>query len=233
MTKIKFREFPDLDSLSIAAVKYFLKLHSPQTKQTFLVPGGQTPSAFYRHLFKSVNDWSNTTLMLSDERLVPEENVMSNVGMVKKIIRENSKKIEFPNLVENVTKSIYIDPGEIIDSVNNYVTKIFPLTAAFLGIGVDGHTASIFPGFENYPNNSDPLFLVKNLNEPFSRISISADILINVPQIFFLVSGSSKKLVMKKIRNIPQQENTTPVQKIINQSKGEIIFLCDAKSLAF
>ena len=77
------------------------------------------------------------------------------------------------------------------------------------------------------------IFLVKNLNEPFSRISISADILINVQQIFFLVSGSSKKLVMKKIRNIPQQENTTPVQKIINQSKGEIIFLCEAKSLAF
>ena len=233
MPNIEIREFSDLDSLTIASVEYFVGLHDPPNKQTFLVPGGQTPFLFYKHLAKAINDWAGTNLLLSDERLVPEKNNMSNVGMVKKQFFDNINSENSPHIVEVVGKSKLTDPEQILVSLNNYTKTLLPLTAAFLGIGTDGHTASLFPGFERYFYNSDPFIKVNKSNEPFSRISISANVLIDTPQIFFLVSGSDKKAVMKKILKKPEETNTLPVQNILNTSKGKFVFLCDSEALAF
>ena len=60
-------------------------------------------------------------------------------------------------------------------------------------IGTDGHTASLFPGFEKSFFSSQPFIKVKRSNEDFSRISESANILIDAPQIFSLVSGAENK----------------------------------------
>ena len=233
MTNVKLLEFPNLEKLSIAAVEYFVDLHKPANKQTFLVPGGQTPKLFYKLLARTVDDWSGTTLLLSDERLVAQGNAMSNAGMVKKQIINNFNAVTPPNIIEFVNRSRFIDPEQILKSVNNYAKTLFPLTAAFLGIGADGHTASLFPGFEQYFYNSDPFIKVNKSNEPFSRISISANVLIDTPQIFFLVSGSDKKAVMKKILKKPEEMDTLPVQNILNTSKGKIVFMCDSEALAF
>ena len=233
MTNVKLLEFPDLEKLSIAAVEYFVDLHKPPNNQTFLVPGGQTPKLFYKLLAKTVDDWSGTTLLLSDERLVPQGNAMSNAGMVKKQIINNFNAVTPPNIIEFVNRSRFIDPEQILKSVNNYAKTLFPLTAAFLGIGADGHTASLFPGFEHCFYNPDPFIKVNKSNEPFSRISISANVLIDTPQIFFLVSGSDKKAVMKKILKKSDEIDTLPVQKILNTSKGKIVFVCDSEALAF
>ena len=82
MTDNKFLEFPDLEKLLIAAVKHFVVLHNPPNKQTFLLPGGKTPLLFYKHLAKTVDDWTGSTLLLSDEKLVPQGNIISKVGML-------------------------------------------------------------------------------------------------------------------------------------------------------
>ena len=234
MTNVKLLEFPNLEKLSIAAVEYFVDLHKPPNKQTFLVPGGQTPKLFYKLLARTVDDWSGTTLLLSDERLVPQGNAMSNAGMVKKQIINNFNAVTPPNIIEFVNRSRFIDPEQILKSVNNYAKTLFPLTAAFLGIGADGHTASLFPGFEQcFYNHPDSFIKVNKSNEPFSRISISANVLIDTPQIFFLVSGSDKKAVMKKILKKPAEMDTLPVQNILNKSNGKFVFLCDSEALAF
>ena len=153
--------------------------------------------------------------------------------MTQKQIINNFNAVTPPNIIEFVNRSRFIDPEQILKSVNNYAKTLFPLTAAFLGIGADRHTASLFPGFEQYFYNSDPFIKVNKSNEPFSRISISANVLIDTPQIFFLVSGSDKKAVMKKILKKPEEMDTLPVQNILNTSKGKIVFMCDSEALAF
>ena len=57
--------------------------------------------------------------------------------------------------------------------------------------------------------------------------------LIDIPQIFFLVSGSDKKAVMEKILKKPKEAETLPAQNILNKSKGKFVFLCDSEALAF
>ena len=234
MTNIKILKFPDLHSLSIAAVEHFVALHNPPNKQTFLVPGGQTPSLFYKQLGKMVDDWTGTSLMLSDERLVPQSSAMSNVGMVKKNFNlRNIKAGKSPRIMEIVAESKLINPNQILKEVNIATEALLPLTAAFLGIGSDGHTASLFAGFEKYFFNSESFFKVKKSNEPFTRISVSANILIDTPLIFFLVSSSEKKNVMRKILNNSQERDILPVQSILKKSKGEIVFLCGKETLEF
>ena len=65
-------------------------------------------------------------------------------------------------------------------------------------IGTDGHTASLFPWFEKSFFSSQPFIKVKRSSEAFSRISVSANVLIDAPQIFSLVSGAENKDCPKK-----------------------------------
>ena len=131
MTDNKFLEFPDLEKLSIAAVKHFVVLHNPPNKQTFLLPGGKTPLLFYKHLAKKMDDWTGATLLLSDERLVPQGNIISNVGMLKKQIMKSINAVKPPRIMEFVNKSGLIEPDQILGSVNDYVKTLFPTTAVF------------------------------------------------------------------------------------------------------
>ena len=145
MTDIKFLEFPDLEKLSIATVKHFVVLHNPLNKQTFLLPGGKTPLLFYKHLAKTVDDWTGSTLLLSDERLVQQGNIISNVGMLKKQIMKSINAVKPPSIMEFVNKSGLVEPDQILGSVNDYVKTLFPTTAVFLGVCTDVHTESLFP----------------------------------------------------------------------------------------
>ena len=233
MPNIEIREFSDLESLTIASVEYFSKLHNPPKKQTFLVPGGQTPFLFYKHLALTINNWAGTNLLLSDERLVPEKNIMSNVGMVKKQLFDNINSENLPHIVEIVGRSNLTDSEQILVSLNDYTKTLLPLTAAFLGIGSDGHTASLFPRFEDLFFNPNLFFKIDRTSEPFSRISVSANVITETPHIFFLVSGPEKQSVMRKILKTPNKKDILPVQKILRKSKGKIVFLCDREALDF
>ena len=112
MTDNKFLEFPDLEKLSIAAVKHFVVLHNPPNKQTFLLPGGKTPLLFYKCLAKTVDDWTGSTLLLSDKRLVPQGNIISNVGMLKKQIMKSINAVKPPRIMEFVNKYGLIKPDQ-------------------------------------------------------------------------------------------------------------------------
>ena len=86
--------------------------------------------------------------------------------------------------MEFVNKYGLIEPDQILGSVNDYVKTLFPTTAVFLRIGTDGHTESLFPGFEKSFFSSQPFIKVKRYSEVFSRISVSANVSIDAPQIF-------------------------------------------------
>ena len=117
--------------LSITAFKHFVVLQNPLNKQTLLLPGGKTPLLFYKYLAKTVDDWTGTTLLLSYERLVPQGNIISNVGMLKKQIMKSINTVKPQRIMAFVNKSCLIEHDQILGSVNNSVKTLFPTTAVF------------------------------------------------------------------------------------------------------
>ena len=69
-------------------------------------------------------------------------------------------------------------------------------------------------------------------SEAFSLISVSANVLIDAPQIFPLVSGIEKRTVHRKMLENSNEKGLLPVQTILNKAKGKVVFLCDSKALA-
>ena len=174
-----------------------------------------------------VIDWTEVTIIPSDERLVEESSSQSNSGMIKRKLVHRIQGACIPYIFPILDG---IDPKEsdtIVASMNRRVEKFLPIKAAFLGVGVDGHTASLFSGDKELFSTYEPFLLMKRTLESFCRVSISGGVLINTPRLIFLVSGESKKTIMQMIMSDSKEAQKFPVMKLIKRAQGEVTVLCD------
>jgi len=176
--------------------------------------------------------WSNTTLLLSDERLVEENSVESNMGMIKYQLIDKITVDTYPSLVPIVNGYQLEKSNQIIEMLNIKAKPLLPPTAAFLGVGKDGHTASLFPDSEYDFICEDPFIIVERVSEPFKRVSLSATVLTQTPFLFFLVSGKEKQPIIDHIFNASKDDLMLPVQSIIQHAKADILLLCDQQAAA-
>ena len=196
--ELDLRVFSSLDDICHAAVDIFSGLVNKNGTNTFIVPGGSTPILFYQYLAKRLDSWEDINLILSDERIVNENNPESNSGMIKRnFLNLIDKKIQQPNFVPIMNGFIPEQSEEIVHLLNTITKPLMPPKAAFLGIGDDGHTASLFPGLIADNNHSTPFILVNRKHDPYQRISISLKILSRIPLLVFLVTGKEKNIFLK------------------------------------
>ena len=107
-----------------------------------MVSGGSTPKPLFEALRKTDLDWSKVTVTLADERWVPESDGDSNAAFVKNtLLQEKASAANFISLfVDGAT------PEEGVSQVHTRLQAIAqPFTVLVLGMGGDGHTASLFP----------------------------------------------------------------------------------------
>lgn len=191
--------------------------------------GGSTPKLMFEKLAKLTKlDWENVNIFLVDERYVCTDSKNSNFNMIKKHLLNN---IDIPS--ENIKNIKYAD--DIDESVGKYKSMLieqFSLTPEkpypvfdliHLGIGADGHTASIFESQK--VNNNKLIDITKG--EKFKRITFTYKILNHAKNIVFLASGSEKKEIIKKIL---EKDKRYPAANVEND--GNIYFLLDKKSAA-
>ncbi|MBO5394190.1 MAG: 6-phosphogluconolactonase, partial [Pseudomonas sp.] len=108
---------------------------------TLVVSGGRSPVAFFQSLIKQPVDWSKVVVSLADERWVPVEHADSNAGLLKKhLLQGPAAKARFVglyNAAATVEKAaLEADQG---------LAELPPIDVLILGMGDDGHTASLFP----------------------------------------------------------------------------------------
>jgi len=223
----ELRVIPSIEDVCNAAVDIFSDLLNAKGKNIFIVPGGKTPRLFYRILARQVRNWRGVTLVLSDERLVEEDSHQSNTGMVRRELLNSIRIILLPKLVPFVNGFHPQKSEEILSAVNSLTAHLLSPRAAFLGIGADGHVASLFPGVEYESCNDEPFILVNRPEEPFLRISATTLMLSEALLVVFLVSGKSKRPVIERLLDWPKDLEPLPIQKIIHNAKGQAIVLCD------
>jgi len=196
------RVFDDLESMSEAAASEVAELIEASTGPfSIALSGGSTPLRLYELLAAGSTsiDWEKVHIFWGDERFVPADSPESNFGNVRSALIE---KIDIPD--ENIHR-IPVDAATAVEAAEMYEKELreyfgiiengYPtFDLILLGLGDDGHTASIFPGDPVIEEQERWAAAVKAGAgiEPSERITLTLPVLNAARNIFFLVSGESK-----------------------------------------
>ena len=183
-------------------------------KATLAVPGGTTPGPFLTALSNADIDWANVTVMLTDERFVPETSDRSNTRLIRETLLQN--KASAASFVPFYKEALL--PEHVMDQLIGDVERALPLDVCVLGMGEDMHTASLFPGADRLNEALDAaaeaLYPMRAPGAPETRMTLSAPVLRDAPEIHLLINGEGKRVAL----NRAQQEgywSDAPVRAVL------------------
>ncbi len=196
--------FPNIEQLSQSFANYvettLQNTLARKPEATLVVPGGNTPRYYLPALAKCGLPWDRITVTLSDERWVDVTNEQSNEHLVKQhLMNHLPKNTRFVGL-----KTLHDNPFDAIEAVHQRLDKLpLPLSLTVLGLGEDGHIASLFPGMRPDLTDTHHCVAVAPPIAPSQRISLSLNILANSEHIAVVVTGESKRRLLDKITEKP------------------------------
>lgn len=224
------------EALSIAAAHYFVERSSVNIakdgKFTVALSGGSTPKRLFELLATptfSINiDWKNVQLFWGDERFVPHTHADSNYKMVKEALLDHIKipsKNIFPIPTKGEAKKCAANYQAIIERT---LGKKMQIDLTLLGLGDDGHTASLFPGTEILKEKKKFIKEVWVESKQTYRISFTYRLIDNSKETMFLVSGKQKAPIIKHVFS-KTKPSIYPVQHV-NLKKGLATWMLDAEA---
>ena len=152
-----------------------------------VLTGGKTPEVAYKEAAKLERDWSNVDLWWGDERCVPPEHKESNYGMAKKALLD---RIDVPPRGVHRIKGELGKDAAAADYENQLDDTVLDLL--LLGMGPDGHIASLFPNAPTLRQRKKVLPAEAGLEPFIDRVTLSLPVLRSAREIVFLLSGKSK-----------------------------------------
>lgn len=168
--------------------------------------GGKSPSALYEAVAKKLQipSISNLVICLVDERAVPLDHAESNYRLLQEhFVSQLPLTSERPQLIFPDTSLPLKDAAARYDQqLKTLLRESGGLDLCLLGIGDDGHTASLFPGMEKYypPEESETCaFSLPDSPTGRARISMSYRMILKSKKIFFYVPGESKKQILDRV----------------------------------
>jgi 6-phosphogluconolactonase len=194
------------------------------------LPGGTTPQETLELLARQGEvDWRQTVVLPGDERLVPVSDPDSNEGMLRRTLIDQIPG-ERPRLLGWGVEPD-LDPETICNRFEQSLIEVVPsvggrlqLDVLALGLGADGHTASLFPG-QAYPLSS--VALATRHPDTHRRLSLGPVVLRGARRIHFLVDGDSKAETLARVAQGPYDPVKWPAQLVARNAPGCEIW-CDA-----
>lgn len=223
------------EAFAIVIVNIINEAWKNKNPLTIALSGGSTPKLLFTVLAKKYSksvDWNHVHLFWSDERCIPPVDPESNYGMTRKILLD---KIEIPE------KNIHRIKGEEDpeSEASRYSEEIIANTRSvnniplfdliILGIGEDGHSASIFPGNLKLLSSKKICEVAAHPVSGQRRITITGKVINNADKIFFLVTGKSKAHVIEQIFKKEAISENFPATYFITQ-RGEATWFLDKKA---
>jgi len=198
------------------------------------VSGGKTPVNFYQTLAenKGMLSWDKTHLFLADERFLPFEDEDSNYRLLRKTLfdkieipEENIHPVPTGRSTPQISARAYEEDLRIFFKLGLNQYPEFDLI--LLGIGEDGHTASLFPG-SAVLKERDAFAAAVILDETkHHRITLTLPVINHAGQVVFLVSGKRKASVLEKV--VSQKDLSLPAS-MVNPDGGTLFFLSDSEA---
>ena len=182
-------------------------------KATFVVSGGNSPVEIFHCLNDMPIPWSKIEIILGDDRLVDSTNADSNERLI------------FDNLMINrASKARYIS---LINPELSPSDLTYPFDVVLLGMGMDGHFASLFPDLlmntDLFDMNAGQDFYESDFplgNPSYRRITMTLSMLLNTERCILLVSSDLKRMVLDQAK----EDKSLPVHYLLNQGKLTVEF---------
>jgi 6-phosphogluconolactonase len=222
-------EIPAAEAIAQTATDKII--HSAQSAITqrgifkLVLAGGTSPKHVYQLLSKHKLDWSKWHLFIGDERCLAVDDPERNSLMIEQTWLANSP--DFP--LENYHPiKAELGPEEGASDYANTIKAFLPFDMVLLGMGEDGHTASLFPGQQH--KEAELTHAVYNSPKPPpERVTLSQQTIALSEQVIILVTGSGKKnAVQRWLSEQAESIQTLPIAKIQAKRSLEVLISHDA-----
>ena len=229
----------DLEEMSRKAAELFVGLlqEAIASRGRFraALSGGNTPVPFYSLLaedpFRERVPWSKVHLFWGDERCVPLDHADSNYRRVREVLLD---KIPIPNANVYPIPVGRLDAQTAATLYEKTLRKAFALgkrqTPRFdlmlMGMGEDGHTASLFPG-STALEETEQLVVANHVEQlGVDRVTLTAPVINGAANVVFLISGRAKAKVLREVLEGDYDPNRLPTQ-LIRPRDGKLLFITD------
>lgn len=225
------KKFSGIEELSQIAAKSFIELANQAIAERgrFLISlsGGSTPMKLYERLASENPDWSRIHFFWGDERCVPVDDPGNTYGQVKKILFD---KIGQTNIhrIESA-----LEPASAAQAYARTLSGFadapfdFPrFDLVLLGMGEDGHTASLFPGSPVDMDTSTIAVTANYQDRPAERVSLTPRVFNHAREIWFLVTGAGKAGTLHSVLKGERNPGLYPAQRI-QPVNGNLVWMID------
>lgn len=239
------RIYSDSQAVAEAAAEFILEMgrEAVRAKGRFFLAlsGGTTPETLYRVLaspaFTHRFDWTRATFFFSDERCVPPHDSRSNYALADKAL---FAPLHIP------PSQIYRMAGESgepqaaaseyeqqLRLATNTVPSVPPsLDLILLGLGEDGHTASLFPGSPTLRDHRRAIAATQSPKDPPHRLTMTLAAINKASVVLFLITGSGKAEVVRAILDPKTEAEQQFPASLVKPEKGRVIWFLDQAAAA-
>ena len=232
---MKIKVYPDPEALSEEAARLFVAAarSSVQARGRFVaaLSGGSSPRQTYERLasapFKTQVPWQQTYLFWGDERFVPPDSPQNNARTARAALLDHVPIPSghlFPVPTGGSPESA---AGRYASTLASFFEDDLPrFDLIFLGLGTNGHTASLFPGTDVLEEQSRWVAPVYLEGQDQYRITLTLPVINNAENIVFLAYGSSKAHVLQQVLEGAYRPEELPAQ-LVHPSEGNLFWLID------
>jgi 6-phosphogluconolactonase len=224
----------DVRALSDAAARFIADRMVARIQDTgrcsIALAGGSTPRPVYQRLAEpdlaGLVDWSKVLVRWGDERCVPPDSAYSNYAMALEALLN-----AVPIPAENIIRIKGELPAE--QAACLYADKISgPLDIVVLGVGEDGHTASLFTKGDALKNDTSGVLVTHSPVPPTHRVSLSMGKINEARTIVFLVVGAGKAKILGEIFDQRMEKDPCLPAAMVSPTRGELRWFADRAASA-
>jgi 6-phosphogluconolactonase len=233
--KLDTRVYPDLDALSRAAVEEVLRVVADSVpahgRCAIALSGGHTPARMYALWAAEYNaqtPWDKVHLFWGDERFVPQHDPQSNYRMARETFLA---RVQIPAGNVHPVPTNFSQPQLAAEAYEAELRKFFrsappAFDVQLLGLGGEGHTASLFPGSPALDEKQRWVVAVHAPAEPPDRLTLTPVVLNCGRNTFFLVAGENKREILAALRSEPESKlSEYPAARI--RPSGRVLWFLD------
>lgn len=223
MELVEFENTSALDiELSAKVAKLLVADIAETGSASLVVSGGRTPMGFFHLLSQQMLDWSKVSITLADERWVDADHADSNEKLVRaNLLINEAHQATFIGLKNSAADAIVGEP-----EAEQALAAVGKFTVLILGMGDDGHTASLFPGADALALGLDmdsgrTCIGVTPTAAPHQRISMTLPRLLDSQQIIIHISGAGKQQVLEQAQ-AGDDVKALPIRAILMQQQAPL-----------